>query len=242
MPYLDHETIAMQNLRKAIFNKLTAPEREVPNLEGLPTGAKLLLSCFWEKLPVHDRRTLDQFSYYTTPIKKIWEKDQDQVLWRYMEDEEVSADERRILMVDQLWMWIIDSPQTTFDGKKTGPSTSRSSYGLLYICPAHKKLETTVLTAFAPRWHPPVAEELNPVGVEARLEVEHSNDVTDVYNKVWKAVFGRYQANILTVTDLVCLVIDKCAGMFHPLPEEGDDNIDYLDVFAVAIGNLVSRK
>ena len=63
-----------------------------------------------------------------------------------------------------------------------------------------------------------------------------------MYNKVMNALFGNYQTNILSVTDLICLVIDKCAGMFHPLPDEGDDNLDYLDVFAVAIGKLVRGK
>lgn len=79
-------------------------------------------------------------------------------------------------------------------------------------------------------------------GISAKLDAILSKEVPDVYNKIMKALFGHYPTSILSLTDLICLIIDKCAGMFHPLPDEGDDQLDYLDVFAVAIGNLVSDK
>lgn len=118
--------MSMQKIREDCFDKLTALPlpQHVADRNDLPMGAKLLLSCFWEKLPVHDRRTLDQAFYYTMDIKKIWKRNQEQVLWRYMSDENVPESERRILMVDQLWVWVIDAPKTLADGAGGGPSTS----------------------------------------------------------------------------------------------------------------------
>jgi hypothetical protein len=72
----------------------------------------------------------------------------------------------------------------------------------------------------------------------ARLEaITSSKDVTDVYAKVMKTLFGNYHTHILSVADLICLIIDKCSGMFHPLPDEGDDMLDFLDVFAVDLAS-----
>jgi hypothetical protein len=77
-----------------------------------------------------------------------------------------------------------------------------------------------------------------PTSNEARLEA--AKDISDVYGRILSALFGNYQTGIVSVTDLVCLITDKCSGLFHPRSDEVDDKLDYLDVFAVAIGAAVS--
>jgi hypothetical protein len=122
MPYIDWEEIRMHDIRKNYFDKMT--HVQFPNYAdwaNLPMGAKLLISYFWETSPIHDRRTLDQAFYYTAPLKDIWERDTDQVLFRYLRDEGKPEGSRRILMVDQLWIWIIDAPEKL---NSRGPSKS----------------------------------------------------------------------------------------------------------------------
>lgn len=54
--------------------------------------------------PLHLRRTLDQF-YYTN-IRDTSDRDRDQVLSKYG-PESALVGSRPILMVDQLWLWIL---------------------------------------------------------------------------------------------------------------------------------------
>jgi hypothetical protein len=120
MPYIDWEVASMYNLRKKCFENLIKDDPEPPadkdEWNKLPTGAKLLNAYFWAKSPIHDRRTLDQSYYSSLPLTNIRERDLDQVLYRYMKKENVAEDDRRILMVDQLWIWILDTPITKAGG------------------------------------------------------------------------------------------------------------------------------
>jgi len=63
-------------------------------------------------------------------------------------------------------------------------------------------------------------------------------DTSGVYGRIL-AAFGESHTGIVSATDLVCLIIDKCSGLFHPRSDEVEDKLDYLDVFAVGIGELV---
>src|SRR6266481_217868 len=112
MPYIDWEETSMHQIRQESFDKMITTGRPPDNQEwdDLPVGAKLLIAYNWEKSPIHDRRTLDQAFYYTLPAKNIRKRDEDQVLYRYMGGEDDLKDDPRILMVDQLWIWTIDTP------------------------------------------------------------------------------------------------------------------------------------
>ncbi|GAB1319320.1 hypothetical protein MFIFM68171_09530 [Madurella fahalii] len=48
-----------------------------------------------------------------------------------------------------------------------------------------------------------------------------------------------YQDEIVSVTDFVCLIIEKCSSLFHPRSDEADDKLYDLHVFALAIGELI---
>ena len=68
---------------------------------------------FKEREPLHLRRTLDQFYYVHTA--DTTDRDGDQVLSKYGPGTS-KAGERPILMVDQLWLWIL------------GPSTNALNF------------------------------------------------------------------------------------------------------------------
>lgn len=55
--------------------------------------------------PLHSRRTLDQFSYYM--LKSTERRDNDQVVYRWVDKQMGSNSSRPILMVDQLWLWVL---------------------------------------------------------------------------------------------------------------------------------------
>ena len=58
--------------------------------------------------PIHCRRTLDQFSYYM--LDSTESRDRDQVMYRWAKKwrEKAPAKDRPILMVDQLWLWVLN--------------------------------------------------------------------------------------------------------------------------------------
>jgi hypothetical protein len=130
MPYIHWEKIRTHKVRQDALDKVAGtPEvtgtKKPPTDEewdDLPMSTKLLIAFNWEKSPIHDRRTLDQAFYYTLPAKDIRERDQDQVLSKYMANEDDLKDDPYILMVDQLWMWILDTPTTGPDGEKIDTS------------------------------------------------------------------------------------------------------------------------
>jgi hypothetical protein len=70
---------------------------------------KLLRKYLLSERPVHIRRTLDQ-SYYWT-LKDTQMRDQDQVVYRATAKAGQSPQNlniKRVVMVDQLWIWILD--------------------------------------------------------------------------------------------------------------------------------------
>ncbi|KAL2268270.1 hypothetical protein VTJ83DRAFT_3116 [Remersonia thermophila] len=55
--------------------------------------------------PVHCRRTLDQFSYYMLGSTEA--RDKDQVAYRWAKHPHICPKNRPIVMVDQLWIWVL---------------------------------------------------------------------------------------------------------------------------------------
>jgi hypothetical protein len=76
----------------------------------------LLENYLFYEPPMHIRRTLDQFHYYTTDDTDV--RDSDQVISRYLRRK--SPDKPvPIVMVDQLWLWVLNNskskPSLPFD-------------------------------------------------------------------------------------------------------------------------------
>lgn len=61
--------------------------------------------------PLHMRRTLDQY-YYPT-VKDSTQRDQDQVVFRGTRSRNDPDAIARVVMVDQLWLWILDDSQSS---------------------------------------------------------------------------------------------------------------------------------
>ena len=71
--------------------------------------ARLFRANLYEQPPMHPRRTLDQ--YYFSTLKDTTARDKDQVVYRGTRTRTLENDdshEPRIVMVDQLWLWILD--------------------------------------------------------------------------------------------------------------------------------------
>jgi hypothetical protein len=74
-------------------------------LEKADADEMLLRTHLRSERPVHIRRTLDQ-SYYWT-LEDTETRDRDQVVYRATKEENP-----RVVMVDQLWMWILDGSKS----------------------------------------------------------------------------------------------------------------------------------
>lgn len=68
----------------------------------------LLKNFLFSDPPLHIRRTLDQFHYYMTDDTEA--RDTDQVLSRYFLGKYPNKPVP-VMMVDQLWLWIVDSSE-----------------------------------------------------------------------------------------------------------------------------------
>lgn len=69
--------------------------------------SRLFRANLLRKPPMHPRRTLDQ--YYFSTLKDTTSRDRDQVVYRGTKIEKPDwKHEPRIVMVDQLWLWILD--------------------------------------------------------------------------------------------------------------------------------------
>ncbi|KAJ6065534.1 hypothetical protein N7444_001187 [Penicillium canescens] len=160
VPYLHWDTY--RNLiqrRKVVADRLQqGRSRPVP---GRISKASLEAQLIWTYLgcepPVHFRRTLDQFGYPN--LRSTIARDDDQMLWKrtrrparideqlrqYLQSTQDEGDESEygefmdgnVLMVDQLWLWIVDSKTvvtffpnqeaTTSEGKLFEQSNLHSS-------------------------------------------------------------------------------------------------------------------
>lgn len=84
--------------------------------------ARLLRANLHREPPMHPRRTLDQ--YYFSTLKDTTPRDKDQVVYRETKTkpgENKHNHDPSIVMVDQLWLWILDD---SVSGKALSPRHS----------------------------------------------------------------------------------------------------------------------
>lgn len=63
--------------------------------------------------PLHIRRTLDQYCFVN--LDDTSKRDKDQVVYRGTLDKRDSRTQSRVIMVDQLWLWILDNSKRPDD-------------------------------------------------------------------------------------------------------------------------------
>lgn len=103
---------------------LTRYELETRRYRRLFTVDELILLAYLNVLSsIHPRRTLDHSRYPTLEGDDINTRDRDQVVFRHTKSMGLKP---RLMMVDQLWMWIIDDSKSTsymglVDGNTVGP-------------------------------------------------------------------------------------------------------------------------
>lgn len=66
-------------------------------------------------LPIHIRRTLDQSDYYT--LSNTQARDADRAVYRYTK-EVLRVCDPLLVMVDQLWLWVIDGGKIGVPGRR----------------------------------------------------------------------------------------------------------------------------
>jgi hypothetical protein len=71
--------------------------------------------------PLHVRRTLDQ--YYFSTLEETSARDRDQVVYRETRAGRGIQSRARVVMVDQLWLWILDD------------SMQESGIGVCFVLP-----------------------------------------------------------------------------------------------------------
>jgi len=107
MPYFHYETDNGRREMTQAIKRVTYPRTQRPESVPNHTVDEKLIRAYLhsnsdkQTAPLHVRRTLDQFFYSTLDDTDF--RDQDQVVYRFTEKSEPV-----ILMIDQLWLWIID--------------------------------------------------------------------------------------------------------------------------------------
>jgi hypothetical protein len=109
MPYIHWETNeALVRMKKTLTRVPKSPTSDMASIsqtEALEVDEKLLWSYLYKSPPLHIRRTLNQFYYYT--LENTDARDEKQFVSRYFKDK-FKGSEEPVLMVDQLWLWVLD--------------------------------------------------------------------------------------------------------------------------------------
>lgn len=108
MPYLHWEAHRIIEKMAQIVNKTPLPGAQpidpyARETEGSSREETLYHKHLRTASPLHVRRTLDQYYYWT--LDDTSKRDGDQVVYRATQSSDEGA---RIIMVDQLWLWILD--------------------------------------------------------------------------------------------------------------------------------------
>ncbi|KAH0533884.1 hypothetical protein FGG08_007498 [Glutinoglossum americanum] len=149
MPYLHWDTFGSHQKRRACLQPLEhAGSPQVPQPQAVsaastpatpsatPHGAKTLEhqlpETYWnDSRPIHARRSLDGF-YYPN-LKDLEARDKDQVLYKHTKDPSSGHSTAKMLMVDQLWMWVVgDHTILTFFAPNRPPPQQGANINNLY--------------------------------------------------------------------------------------------------------------
>jgi hypothetical protein len=199
----------------------------------------LIFEYLHKKPPLHPRRTLDQSHY--VGLKDTASRDRDQVVYRatvqgdhdcednidinnpWKKCKQCQEDSRKVpllIMVDQLWLWILDESKSrslllmNFPGL---PGVVQSETYCRLIC-----FTGTVLTCF-PRRFGKIRPDSSAVHKSLRMRLK----------------MGR-QDEIRSAYDLALIIIDECSRVFFDRTKIADRQPNLVDMFAAAIRHIVS--
>lgn len=232
----------LQPLRPITTTATQSPQRRKYLGEVLKQAARLLEAMEFyaeEQLvkeylhhesPFHPRRTLDQ-SYYGA-LKDTGSRDRDQVVYRATTPEahecidhldEVTGKCRRcseeirmvprLIMVDQLWLWILDESTLSRSTHIRAQMQQRCSG----LCSLTLRLLGTVVTAFPRRFgkNKPDPSAIHK-SLRLRLQFVRAGEINNVY-------------------DLALIIIDECSRVFFDRTRINKRVPNLIDTFADAI-------
>ncbi len=118
MPYLGWEHSDAQKQMTSVIKdvyknpKTKEYDRKLDTISRLSCGndEEMLRADLHGTLPIHIRRTLDQYFYYN--LSDTQARDKDQVVYRYTKTT-LGLRDPVLVMVDQLWLWVIDGSKIT---------------------------------------------------------------------------------------------------------------------------------
>ncbi|KAK5658057.1 hypothetical protein OQA88_2613 [Cercophora sp. LCS_1] len=90
--------------------------------------------------PIHCRRTLDQYEYYM--LENTEARDMDQVVYRWAEKQGYEDKKRPVIMVDQLWLWVLPNGTVV----SSLPNVANLNSADPYEYNLKDKLETSLFT------------------------------------------------------------------------------------------------
>jgi hypothetical protein len=112
MPILAYETSrARKKVSEAIRTHIEGGTIEEEKYDLLLLSAYLHVNG---TKPLHCRRTLDQFSSYMLDSKLIEDRDRNQVIYQWVR-KTLRARDAPVLMVDQLWLWVLHDGESTLE-------------------------------------------------------------------------------------------------------------------------------
>lgn len=101
--------------------KLSFALKNLSHCAGEDDTSFLIWTYFRDKAPLHCRRTLDQFTYHmledterrdNTQVISRWTKREGDKRFRANKGERHRKGSLPVLMIDQLWLWILEDEQT----------------------------------------------------------------------------------------------------------------------------------
>lgn len=208
MPYLHYETDDGRQKMMDAVRMITGAEQTIST--GTSPNLKLLQAYLREKPPIHPRRTLDQFFYHGIDTSV---RDRDQVVYRYCEK---TGHERKIFMVDQLWLWIIGK------SKLSSKSTHQSLLVHMSTWLTHCLSLDMVVSCFPGRWD------------------QQRRDPLNVLDGIIEEMNAKTRAPIRSVYDLAILITSRCSGMFSRHRSD-DQKYQFLDMFEASVGRVTEE-
>ncbi len=214
MPYLHYEkSKARDEMAETIKDvRKTNARRLPPRPDDLNPDQKSVWSYLWGDFPLHIRRTLDQFYYDAldsdTPQREgVEPRNKDQVVYRFMKKE--WKDDPYILMVDQLWMVMLENGMYTL-------FTFKIFWIRRTLIIFHSD---TLITSFPQLWNDRNSADCNAV------------KEADIAGLIAKELSNENRAPLTSTYDMMFLILDVCTGVFYDAAVRKNEKLRFFEFF-----------
>jgi hypothetical protein len=225
MPYLHYEkSKSRDEMAETIKDvRRTNVRRMPPRPDDLNPDQKSLWSYLWPDFPLHPRRTLDQFYYDAldsdTPQRDgVEPRNMDQVVYRFMK-KEWKGDDPYILMVDQLWMVMLEDGMCTRHVQNIWVQRTLISLR-----------SDTLITSFPQLWN-----NISPADCNAVKEA-------DIAGLISKELSNENRAPLTSTYDMMFLILDICTGVFYDAAVRRNEKLRFFEFFERRIQVVVRLK